>query len=67
MAEEMAFSGQRLRIMRESRGLSQRVLAAKMGVKPNYLSKWEAGSSPNGVNMVKLLRALECELEEVTE
>ncbi len=33
-----------------------------------YVSYWENDHhAPNGVNMVLLLRALGCELEEVTE
>ncbi|WP_432078382.1 helix-turn-helix domain-containing protein [Streptomyces sp. YPW6] len=54
--------------MRENRNISQRKLAARMGVNASYLSKWEGGrSAPNGVNMVRLLQVLGCELEEVTE
>ncbi|MFD5938448.1 helix-turn-helix domain-containing protein [Streptomyces bacillaris] len=62
------FSGQKLRAVRENRNISQRKLAARMGVNASYLSKWEGGrSAPNGVNMVRLLQVLGCELEEVTE
>ncbi|MGW7356633.1 helix-turn-helix domain-containing protein [Streptomyces sp. NPDC054802] len=62
------FSGQKLKEARSKRGLSQAEVAARMGVSGLYLSGWENDRhAPNGVNMVLLLRALECELEEVTE
>ncbi|GFH35455.1 MULTISPECIES: helix-turn-helix transcriptional regulator [Streptomyces] len=63
------FSGQKLRQVRHSRGLSQAEVAARMGtISGLYISYWENDRhAPNGVNMVLLLRALGCELEEVTE
>ena len=63
------FSGQKLRKVRRSRGLSQAEVAARMGtISGLYVSYWEnERHAPNGVNMVLLLRALGCELEEVTE
>ncbi|WP_078620806.1 helix-turn-helix transcriptional regulator [Streptomyces sp. NRRL WC-3626] len=61
------FSGQKLKDARNKRGLSQAQVAARMGVSGLYLSYWENDRyAPNGVNMVLLLRALGCELEEVT-
>lgn len=43
-------------------------VAEKMGIGHISLSHWENGRyAPNGINMVLLLRALGCELEEVTE
>ncbi|MBB0242998.1 helix-turn-helix domain-containing protein [Streptomyces alkaliphilus] len=63
----MSFAGNRLREIRKARGFSQEQLAAELGVRPAYVSKWERGvSAPNGTNTVKLLRALGCELEEVS-
>lgn len=63
------FSGQKLKEARSKRGLSQAQVAARMGcISGLYISYWENGRyAPNGVNMVLLLRALGCELEEVTE
>ncbi len=62
------FSGQKLKEARTKRGLSQAQVAAQMGLSGLYLSYWENDRhAPNGVNMVLLLRALGCELEEVTE
>ncbi|MFM9603576.1 helix-turn-helix transcriptional regulator [Streptomyces turgidiscabies] len=62
------FSGQKLRETRHSRGMTQAQVAARVGVENVYVSYWENGHhAPNGVNMVLLLRALGCELEEVTE
>ncbi|MFF9862124.1 helix-turn-helix transcriptional regulator [Streptomyces tendae] len=63
------FSGQKLKEARSKRGLSQAQVAQRMGcISGLYVSHWENGRySPNGVNMVLLLRALGCELEEVTE
>ncbi|MEV4338054.1 helix-turn-helix transcriptional regulator [Streptomyces sp. NPDC049590] len=62
------FSGQKLKQARAKRGLSQAAVAARMGLSGLYVSHWENDRyAPNGVNMVLLLRALGCELEEVTE
>ncbi|WP_328691547.1 helix-turn-helix domain-containing protein [Streptomyces phaeochromogenes] len=61
------FTGEKLRDVRKQKGMSQEQVAARMGIRPTNVSKWERGiSAPNGVNMVKLLRVLGCELEEVT-
>lgn len=63
----LMFSGARMRETRISRKLTQEQLANKLGTRTTNISKWENDkSSPNGVNMVMLLRALGCELEEVT-
>lgn len=62
----LTFSGHKLRSVRERLGLSQEQLAAKLDTRPTNVSKWENDkSAPNGVNMVLLLRALGCELEEI--
>ncbi|MEU9187573.1 helix-turn-helix transcriptional regulator [Streptomyces sp. NPDC048484] len=62
------FSGQKLKEVRSKRGLSQAQVANRMGVGHVYISYWENDRyAPNGVNMVLLLRALGCDLEEVTE
>jgi len=62
----LTFSGRKLRSVRERLGLSQEQLAAKLDTRPTNVSKWENDkSAPNGVNMVLLLRALGCELEEI--
>ncbi|QDI68794.1 transcriptional regulator [Streptomyces calvus] len=63
-----AFSGQKLKQARIKRGLTQAEVAARVGVSPVYISQWENDRhAPNGVHAVLLLRALGCELEEVTE
>ncbi len=57
-----------MRQVRYSRGLSQMQVAKRMGICLISVSHWENDRyAPNGVNMVLLLRALGCELEEVTE
>ncbi|MEV6531018.1 helix-turn-helix transcriptional regulator [Streptomyces sp. NPDC051639] len=62
------FSGQKLREARNSRKMTQAQVAERMGISGLYVSYWENDRhAPNGVNMVLLLRALGCELEEVTE
>ncbi|MEU0246659.1 helix-turn-helix transcriptional regulator [Streptomyces sp. NPDC006235] len=62
------FSGQKLRATRQARGMTQAQVARRVGVENVYISYWENDRyAPNGVNMVLLLRALGCELEEVTE
>ncbi|MFD9118844.1 helix-turn-helix transcriptional regulator [Streptomyces bottropensis] len=63
------FSGQKLKEARNKRGLTQAQVAARMGsISGLYVSYWENDRhAPNGVNMVLLLRALGCEMEEVTE
>jgi len=63
----MAFSANKLRAVRTSRGMSQRAVARQMGVPPHYVCTWESGKNgPGGQNMVKLLQALGCDLEDVT-
>lgn len=62
----LVFSGKKMREVRVARKMTQENLAEKLHTRTTNISKWENDrSSPNGVNMVLLLRALECELEEV--
>lgn len=37
--------GQALKAVRESRGMSQKELGARMGIDPNRISNWELGYS----------------------
>lgn len=63
----LMFSGKRMREVRISRGMTQEQVATSLQTRTTNISKWENDrSAPNGVNMVMLLRALKCELEEVT-
>lgn len=63
----LVFSGKKMREVRVKREMTQENLADKLHTRTTNISKWENDrSAPNGVNMVLLLRALECELEEVT-
>lgn len=63
----LTFSGKKLREVRVSRGMTQEQVASHLQTRTTNISKWENDrSAPNGVNMVLLLRALKCELEEVT-
>ncbi|MER6157528.1 helix-turn-helix transcriptional regulator [Streptomyces sp. NPDC001868] len=62
------FSGQKLKKARTARGLTQAQVAARMNIGSVYISQWENDRhAPNGVNAMLLLRALGCEMEEVTE
>lgn len=63
----LIFSGEKLKQARVSRGLTQEQLATKLDIRVTNVSKWENDrSAPNGINMVLLIRALGCELEEVS-
>ncbi len=46
--------GQRIRRAREREGLAQAELAAKLGVTPEAIARWEAGGQPKGVDISKL-------------
>lgn len=64
----MAFSGAKLRAVRNDRGMTQGQVGREMGVRPMYVSRWEGGrSGPNAQNMIKLLDTLKCELADLME
>ncbi len=54
--------GDRLRRLRQHRGLVQRKLAVKAGVTPETISHWERGHCyPRRYSIFKLARALDCD------
>ena len=56
----MSTIGQRIRSLRESRGLSQKELADQIGVSQGSIGNWEAGIRTNiqGTKLLKLATAL---------
>lgn len=53
--------------LREAKGWSQTKLAAECDVTAAAVMKWETGTEPKASNLIALLRALECSLEDLTE
>ena len=62
MIEEKEFDfAQKLKSVRESRGLQQKELGAKMGIDPNRISNWELGYSMPQLSVFReLCVALNC-------
>ena len=46
MGKDEKFNGEMLKLARRARGLSQKELAAKIGIKQSILSKYENGIQP---------------------
>lgn len=58
----------KLRKLRLAKGLTQKELADKIGVKHNEVSRWELGMNKFGIkNAIKLSIALECEITDLLE
>ena len=58
--------GTNLRTLREKRNLSQEVLAKKLQISRQSISKWEQGISyPSILYLVPLTKILDCTLEEL--
>ena len=58
----------RLREVRESRGMTQAVLASLVGVGQGYISALENGNfTPSFEVLIKLARALDCSLDELVD
>ena len=47
--------GEKLQMLRRSRGLSQEQLAAELDVSRQALSKWECGASPPALDKLRAL------------
>lgn len=53
--------GEKIRKLRETAGMSQSALAAKIGVDTSSISLWENGKTyPSYANICKLAQALNC-------
>lgn len=58
----------RLKSIRLRRGLSQSMLASRLGVKQNTISGWESGAREPDINMLKRLsHELGCTVDELLE
>lgn len=56
----------RLMLLRERAGLRQVDLAKRMGMQPDYVSKWESGvRKPNMNGIVALCKAIGCSADEL--
>lgn len=60
--------GENIRARREQLKLSQEVVAERLGVSRQAVSKWETGrSEPTAANLVELTKLLETDLSELVE
>ena len=58
----------RIRKFREDQGWSDVRLAAEVGVSVDAVRNWESGKNePGASNLIGLVRALACRLEDLTE
>ena len=58
--------GERIHAARKSKGLSQEMIAAKLGVSRQAVSKWENGTSdPNTSNLIALAKLYGISAEEL--
>ena len=56
--------GERIGILRQKRGMTQSVLAEKMGITPQAISKWERGMSfPDLSRLEELAKMLEVSVD----
>lgn len=54
----------KIRPLREARGMSQRKLAADIGVSPGAVAQWELGATtPTMSNLVALANVLGCSMD----
>lgn len=55
-----------IRKLRRSKDITQRELAAKLGVERSTVSKWEKGISiPRGKTLIALAELLECSVDDL--
>jgi transcriptional regulator with XRE-family HTH domain len=59
-------AGARIRALRESAGLSQTELSARIGIKVTTISNWEVGQAyPQYTGIIKLCKAFGCTADEL--
>ena len=51
--------------IRIARGLTQKQLADKVGCRQKDVSRWEAGTKPSAVYLIKISGALKCTVDEL--
>lgn len=67
-SSEWAFSGEKLKALRERHGLSQRALEAQLGLTKGHCHHWEHGRyAPRKQVLARLLSALDATFEDVME
>ena len=60
--------GEKIRLLRKSKGLTQDAVAFDLGVSRQAIAKWEGGqSSPNSENLIKLANLLSAPIDELTD
>ena len=58
--------GVKIKEMRQKRGLTQKQLADRLGVKQQNVSDWERGErSPSVKNLKKLSEILNCQIDDL--
>lgn len=58
--------GERIKMLRKARNISQYEIAAKLGVSPQAVSRWELGlSQPESVKLPKLAKLLGTTIDEI--
>jgi transcriptional regulator with XRE-family HTH domain len=58
--------GKKIKVMRIKRGLTQKQLADRLGVKQQNVSDWERGErSPSVKNLKKLADVLNCRIDDL--
>jgi transcriptional regulator with XRE-family HTH domain len=56
----------KIKAIREKRGLTQKQLADRLGVKQQNISDWERGErSPSVKNLKKLAEVLNCQIDDL--
>lgn len=52
--------------MRQKRGLTQKQLADRLGVKQSNISRWESGAfKPNAATLKKMAAVLNCRIDDL--
>ncbi len=66
MAHNSSTIAANIRKLRGLRGLTQKQLAKKLGVKYQHIGRWERGVKPTARNLAKLASALKVDVSELT-
>lgn len=60
--------GERIKKIRQEKGLSQKELGEKLGVSQQMIGQWETGkANPKIETLIKIAEALDCEVSDIDE